>query len=86
MQLAASGEGALDALVTDVVMPRVGGLELADRLRRIFPELRVLYVSGYGEGVHGARGAKQPRSALLDKPFLPNQLLAALRALLDRDD
>jgi len=86
LQLAASGEGTLDALVTDVVMPRMGGLELADRLRRTFPALRVLYVSGYGEGVHGARGAKQTRSALLDKPFLPNQLLAALRALLDRDD
>ncbi|HVP30193.1 MAG TPA: PAS domain S-box protein [Myxococcota bacterium] len=81
-----SGASPIDLLVTDVVMPRVGGLELADRLRRLNPRLPVLFMSGYGEGVHGERGAKQPLSALLEKPFLPKQLLAEVRALLDRED
>src|SRR5439155_11345398 len=82
---AADGEAALaaaavhqpDLLVTDVVMPRVGGVELADRLRRRSPGTRVLYVSGHAPAADGARmlcGAP-----LLTKPLRRTDLLAAVR-------
>ena len=68
--------GALHALVTDVGMPRMGGVELARRLRAEAPGLKVLFCTGYGEqAVSG--------EAFLRKPFRPADLAASLRQLLD---
>jgi CheY-like chemotaxis protein len=69
---------AIDALVTDIVMPGMSGLELADRLA----PLRTLFVSGYSAEVAG-RGALPPESAFLEKPFDHGTLLAEVRELLD---
>lgn len=76
----------VDLLVTDVVMPRTGGLELAARLRRAHPELPVLFVSGYAEssplpsdGLELAR-----RDGFLQKPFTRAALATRVREVLDR--
>jgi CheY-like chemotaxis protein len=67
----ASAQGVpVDLLVTDVVMPGMSGLELHERLRRMNPQLKVLFVSGYASDVVG------PGVNLLSKPFTPEQLLA----------
>jgi PAS domain S-box-containing protein len=85
---ASDGEGALaivarvrpDALVTDVVMPRLGGPELARRLRETRPDLPVLLVSGYAPG---AESRFVDRAAFLQKPFTRAKLLDTLRRILD---
>jgi two-component system cell cycle sensor histidine kinase/response regulator CckA len=70
---------AIDALVTDIVMPGMSGLELADRL----PGLRVLFISGYSAEATERRGGLPPGSAFLEKPFDHGALLAEIRAVLD---
>ena len=59
LALAQQHTGGIDLLVTDVVMPRLGGRELADRLRLLRPELKILYLSGYSDEAisrHGIPG------------------------------
>jgi CheY-like chemotaxis protein len=73
-----------DVLVSDVVMPRIGGLELAERLVQLHPELRVILSSGYTE--HGLldAGASTLSPLLLTKPFSADQLAATIRESLER--
>ncbi len=73
-----------DLLVTDVVMPRMGGPELAACLRRGRPDLRVLYISGYTDSVLLQRGLVEGEVDLVPKPFSPAELLTKVRELLDR--
>ena len=72
------------ALVTDVVMPEMHGPELADLLRARRPELPVLFVSGYSDGLPGI-ATRSGRSAFLAKPFSVAALTTALAGLLDRN-
>ncbi|HXH89431.1 MAG TPA: PAS domain S-box protein [Gaiellaceae bacterium] len=73
---------AVDLLITDMVMPKRGGLEVATALRALRPELKVLFMSGYAEGAI-APGALGAGSALLEKPFDFATLTAKVRTLLD---
>jgi PAS domain S-box-containing protein len=77
---AADGAPPIALLVTDVAMPRMGGRELAARLRGRFPGLRTLFVSGYTDGALGDAG--DPATAFLPKPFMSAELAAAVRGLL----
>ena len=72
-----------DLLVTDVVMPGMSGRELANALRKLYPTLRVLFVSGYTDDALLKRGVMEAREALLAKPFLPRELAARVRQMLD---
>lgn len=74
----------IHALVTDVVMPRMGGLELAERIRRERPGVHLLFTSGFAEGFDFRDQAALRGAGFLEKPFRPNVLIARLRALLDR--
>jgi len=71
----------LDALLTDVVMPRMGGPETARLLRKEHPGLRVLFVSGYSDSDPLEEGWE--RAAFLQKPFTLTACVRALRSLLD---
>ena len=73
--------GGFQLLLTDVVMPGMNGTELAQRLRVIKPELKVLFISGYTDDI--GIGAGDPASAYLQKPFTPEALAKAIRELLD---
>jgi PAS domain S-box-containing protein len=83
LTLARSHEGPIDLLVTDLKMPGISGLELARRLRLEFPDVAVLYVSGYssGETLDGAQA--DDRAELIWKPFSPAILLKYVRRALD---
>lgn len=70
-------------LVTDVVMPRIGGHELAGRLRVTRPDLKVLYVSGYTDGAIAKGGILEQGTDLLQKPFSPDQFVCKVREVLD---
>lgn len=82
--LAAADGSPIDLLLTDVVMPGLSGPRLAAQLRQRQPDLRVLYVSGYGT-VEDGRGLA-PNEHLLRKPFTPFVLVEQVRALLEGDD
>jgi len=70
-------------VITDMVMPGLGGREVADALRGRFPGLRVLYVSGYASNGLGPADLAAPRTAFLAKPFTADGLLRQVRVLLD---
>ncbi|WP_176067071.1 ATP-binding protein [Anaeromyxobacter diazotrophicus] len=74
---------APDLLLTDVVMPGMGGPELAAELLAIQPALRVLYVSGYTENEALRSGALPEGQAFLQKPFTGDELARAVRETLD---
>jgi two-component system cell cycle sensor histidine kinase/response regulator CckA len=90
---AASGEEALaiasqpgerlDMVVTDVVMPGMTGREVVDELRRRFPALPALFVSGYTQDFIVQRGVLDSGLEFLPKPFTPSTLLARVRTMLD---
>lgn len=71
-------------LVTDVVMPRMSGKELAHRLQEICPKLRVLYVSGYTADVIANHGILDTGVDYLGKPFQSLEFLTKVREILDR--
>jgi PAS domain S-box-containing protein len=75
--------GPIHLLVTDVVMPQMGGRELADRLRAGRRETKVLYVSGYTDDAILHQGVSQTGTAFLPKPFTAAALAHKVRQVLD---
>jgi signal transduction histidine kinase len=76
--------GPLHLLLTDVVMPHLNGPELAERLRRDRPQLKVLYISGYTDDTVLRYGVERAEVHLLQKPFAPDLLTARVRHVLDQ--
>jgi len=71
-------------LLTDVMMPLVGGIELARRLTALAPALPVVFMSGYTDDAFASRGAADPTFTLVAKPFTPEALATRVRQVLDR--
>ena len=76
--------GEVDLLVTDVMMPVMNGLRLAEELRSRRPSLDVVFMSGHAEDVISGQGRTSPAADLLQKPFLPDVLVQRVRGILDR--
>jgi hypothetical protein len=91
VKVASNGQEAVDAmtaapeqvdiLLTDVVMPGMQGQEVAEHIRALRPDVRVLFMSGYTQGLLGAQGILEPGVNLIEKPFTEASLLAKLGAL-----
>jgi len=71
--------GAIDLLLTDLVMPAMRGSELAERLGTTCPRMHVLYMSGYTDETIAATSASEPARLLLRKPFTPHDLARKVR-------
>jgi PAS domain S-box-containing protein len=83
LRAAASLPEPIQALVTDVIMPHMSGLVVAERLKHIWPGVKVLFMSGYVDPTKPAF-LDGPGTAFIQKPFLPDDLARHLRDLLDR--
>jgi DNA-binding response OmpR family regulator len=83
LEVAARHNGPVDLLLTDVVMPRLGGGELAARLTTERPGLKVLYLSGYTDDAVVRHGVLREEAAFLHKPFTIIALAKKVRAVLD---
>jgi two-component system cell cycle sensor histidine kinase/response regulator CckA len=81
--VAGDRSGAIDLLVTDVVMPEMSGRELAETLRGRQPDLKVLYISGYTDDEVVQRGVSGREVAFLRKPFAFEELVRRVRGVLD---
>jgi two-component system cell cycle sensor histidine kinase/response regulator CckA len=82
LRIAESFKEHIDILITDVVMPGIGGRELARKLLLLRPGVSVLYLSGYTEDSVVTRGALGPRTAFLQKPFTLQNLAKKVREVL----
>lgn len=83
VRIAGEYAGEIHLLVTDVVMPQMGGKKLAERLQALHPRLKVLYMSGYTDDAIVHRGVLAPGIAFLQKPFSPASLARKVREVLD---
>jgi two-component system, cell cycle sensor histidine kinase and response regulator CckA len=91
---AADGVEALDVLergaapialvLTDIVMPRMGGYELGDRIRRRWPHIALMFTTGYDQQRGDASGAPRASEVVLEKPYTVESLAKAVRESIDR--
>ncbi|MFN8586876.1 MAG: PAS domain S-box protein [Candidatus Eisenbacteria bacterium] len=81
LQAVAAHAGTIDLIVSDVVMPRLNGRDMAERLLQARPGLRFLFISGYPDDARSPQDFAGEASGFLAKPFTPPELLAAVRGV-----
>jgi two-component system cell cycle sensor histidine kinase/response regulator CckA len=83
LQISELCQEPIDLLVTDIVMPKMNGRELAEKLKARHPRMQVLYISGYGGGIVPEKGDPELQARFLSKPFTVEALLRQVRSMLD---
>jgi PAS domain S-box-containing protein len=86
IQTCEQSQDPIHLLVTDVVMPGIGGRQLAETLRSKHPELKVLYLSGYTDDAVVRHGVLEAGTNFLQKPFTPSSLAQKVREVLDKEN
>ena len=77
-------DGSIDLLITDVVMPKMGGKQVAERLQPLYPQIKVIYMSGYTDDAIVHHGVLAPGLNFLEKPFSPEGMARKVREVLDK--
>ncbi|MEW5976221.1 MAG: PAS domain S-box protein [Acidobacteriota bacterium] len=85
VEMVARHQGPIHLLLTDVVVPQMGGHKLAGQLTRWRPDLRIVYMSGYTDSAIVHHGLLQAGTTFLQKPFTPEVLLAKVRQALSQN-
>ncbi len=83
LRIVESGDHPIDLVLTDLVMPEMGGRELVERLRARQPSLKVLFMSGYSERAVTVDGIMPAGTGFMEKPFTIEQLTRRTREILD---
>ena len=83
VEIARSHKGAIDLVLSDVVMPHMGVAELSAQLRQHRPGVRLLFMSGYSETAVYSHGVIEAGAGLIEKPFTPESLARQVREALD---
>lgn len=83
LELARRHRAAIDLLVTDVIMPRMDGAELARQFAEVHPEARVVFMTAYADEILGSKGVLARNEQILRKPFSQDTLEAAIRTALE---
>lgn len=81
-KFAASGED-IQLVILDVIMPRMSGKEAGDEIRRINPQMKILYTSGYTADIVARKGILEEGTDFISKPATPHDLLSRVRTILD---
>jgi response regulator RpfG family c-di-GMP phosphodiesterase len=84
LRVAQEYAGKIHLLLTDVVMPQMGGKELANRLKTLRPDIKVLFTSGYTDNAIVHHGVLDPGIDFLQKPFSPSAFAQKVREVLDK--
>jgi two-component system cell cycle sensor histidine kinase/response regulator CckA len=84
LEIAAEHGGRIRLLLTDVVMPEMGGREVSEALRKRYPHIRVLFMSAYTEDEVILRGVRVAEVDFVSKPFTVDGLRSKVREILDR--
>jgi two-component system cell cycle sensor histidine kinase/response regulator CckA len=82
LALARRGDAPIDLLLTDIAMPEMSGVELADRLERERPDVRILFMTGYAEEAVVNEGILGKHRECIGKPFTPEQITKRVRKIL----
>lgn len=77
-------DGSIDLMVTDVVMPKMGGKETAKQLQPLYPKMKVIYMSGYTDDAIVNKGVLAPGLNFIGKPYSPKGLARKVREVLDK--
>jgi PAS domain S-box-containing protein len=83
LRIVEEGDHPIDLVITDLVMPEMGGRELVERLRARQPSIKVLFMSGYSERAALSNGVMPPDTGFVEKPFTVEQLIRRTREMLD---
>jgi len=86
LELCDKGDYKFNLLLTDVVMPKMSGRELADLLKEKLPDLQVLFTSGYTSDAVVRHGVIELDTNFIQKPFTPDLLAKKIRELLDSSE
>ncbi|MDD9305270.1 MAG: response regulator [Desulfobacter sp.] len=84
--LAEKEAGHLNLLITDVVMPEMNGRELSEKLKSLWPDLKILFMSGYTADVIAHRGVLDHGVFFISKPFSKKEMAVKVREVLDSED
>ncbi len=84
IKLAAQQQSPIHVMLTDMIMPKVGGRELANRIRQRHPETKVVFMSGHSEDLVRETAAPGENVAFIQKPFTPVALCQLVRKVLDQ--
>lgn len=83
LTMSEQNKGKVDLLLTDVIMPDLNGKALADKLSKLRPDMKVLFMSGYSDKAVSQNGILMPGTRLVQKPFTQKSLSKAVREVLD---
>ena len=86
LQISNNHDGPIDLLLTDIVMPKMGGLQLAELFRVSRPASKVLYTSGYTDENMISKNVKDFSTSFIQKPFTVSSLVCKVREILDREE
>ena len=84
LRLCQQHNGTIDLMVSDIVMPRLNGLQLAEQVRATHPDMKFLFITGFADEFPELRELVRTGATILEKPFLPSELLRKVEDTLDQ--